>query len=129
MRLIDADFLEMKIKLAITTMKLAAEVFNIPNKEVADPMIETYEAFLKTVKNLPTEDADDGWIPCSKRLPKEHRKVWVTTKWGEVTDGKRSCIPNIWFIRAGSWNARDNEIIAWKPYSCPKPYESKESET
>lgn len=107
MRLIDAD-------------ALIADIRKNSSSYFADDFAREW------VDKQPTVEPSAGWISVEDRLPKENEKVWVTTKWGDVTDGKRISIPGCWFIMSGFWNAFDDEIIAWKPYSCPKPYESKE---
>ena len=79
----------------------------------------------KIMEEAPAVDVPDTnvgeWIPVKKALPEKNMSVWVTTEWGEVTDGERwsDCK---WFIGCGERNACNNDILAWMPYYSPKPY-------
>ena len=79
----------------------------------------------KIMEEAPAVDVPDTnvgeWTPVKKALPKKNMPVWVTTEWGEVTDGERwsDCK---WFIGCGERNACNNDILAWMPYYSPKPY-------
>ena len=73
------------------------------------------------LNSIPAVQVEPEWIPVKKALPENNMPVWVTTEWGEVTDGERwsDCK---WFIGCGERNACDDDILAWMPYYSPKPY-------
>lgn len=81
------------------------------------------------------------WIPCSKKLPKKSKLVWVTIKGhdciipmnGETLEQAQERINKIrWvtqgFLGSDGWYGMDSypmvvEPIAWMPLECPDPYE------
>lgn len=58
---------------------------------------------------------DSGWIPCSERLPDEHKKYLVTC---EGID-----IPQIRLFE-GTWDSYAHKVTAWQPL--PAPYQKGE---
>ena len=145
MRLIDAELLEEKIKLAINVMKLTAKLFGISDEEDTKALVEAHETFLDTVKDSPAVEAD-GWIPVEERLPDKYGWYLCTLKDGRVNcyywnnkgewldNGKKHFFElyHVYSKLTGMEVLAKNEesvywtdwVIAWKPL--PKPYKSKE---
>ena len=93
---------------------------------------------------LQIEGGNNGWIPCSKRLPKEHDSIFAeckgTNKWNEAMFEKISDDVNVTVkyengtVKTmtthtidGKWKIDSIvkcEVIAWQPL--PQPYEPKE---
>ena len=120
MRLIDAELLEEKTKLAINVMKLTAKLFGISDEEDTKALVEAYETFLDAVKDSPAVEAD-GWIPVEDRLPEENGEYLVTRESGfcRYMD----------IVRKSNCNSdlpMASDIIAWMPL--PKPYQPKEEQ-
>lgn len=70
---------------------------------------------------------NDGWIPCSERLPEEYEDVEVTVE--EIADeagGKRHYTVRSW-LQDGQWVIKKNPyhptVIAWKYPT--EPYQQK----
>lgn len=73
--------------------------------------------------------SNDGWIPCSERLPRKYGEYLYTDKNGEVHEGCYASA-NIGMIRGwstcdadGFVRLSDNDVIAWQPL--PAPFEPK----
>ena len=74
------------------------------------------------LKNIPSAEAVQGWIPCSERLPEKDELVLVTV-WYDVTIACR----NIY----GGWESAEDmyekgDVTAWM--TLPDPYEGGDSE-
>ena len=67
---------------------------------------------------------NDGWIPCSKRLPDDGRVVLWCNEHGSVfTSAITVRVGKSWAIGK---KHRLSEIVAWMPL--PEPYKTKENE-
>ena len=64
---------------------------------------------IEYLKSLPL--CDDGWIPCSERLPEKNTWVMVT---------RSSGIIDLDMLKAKGWICREDFVIAWQPL--PQPY-------
>lgn len=68
------------------------------------------------------EDINNGWIPCSDRLPENMQTVLFTSEDGNVDCG--------WYDADKNWCVNDNyfpnafRFIAWQPL--PEPYKAEE---
>ena len=69
---------------------------------------------------LQIEDDNNGWIPCSERLPEKDMWCLATFESGNVGTIKY-LVTNNW-----GWNGMrgDNKVIAWQPI--PEPYQKGE---
>lgn len=74
---------------------------------------------VKELKQLPSEQPNQRWIPCSERMPKVDEEVLATTVWDDVTIACRIGVDE-WFIHEGGTNATTEDLIAWMPL--PNPY-------
>lgn len=81
-------------------------------------------------------DANDDWIPVEDGLPEEttgryYPKMNVATSYGAVTWGFYRVAEKQWYIYSNIHNefveARDKEIVAWRPL--PEPYKPKKLQT
>lgn len=75
------------------------------------------------IEALPSAEAEQGWIPCSERLPDVDVDVLTTTDWSEVLIA--------WLLKCGAWETEGSvlvydEITAWMPL--PKPYKGGDDE-
>jgi hypothetical protein len=66
--------------------------------------------------------SNDGWIPCSERLPEENDVLLISTKNKEVYESIRG---NGYFEIPDGWLAECN-VLAWQPL--PAPYKPKGEE-
>ena len=85
---------------------------------------EGYENAIEIVKQE-AEKYNNGWIPCSERLPEDDSICIVTVEYPNnktmVDYGwfdRKSCC---WFV--GTQEFRTSNILAWKPL--PSPYQQK----
>lgn len=105
----------------------------IKNDDVIYETNENYNGaggFVKAIKIVEQASAEynNGWIPCSERLPGEYEDVEVTIE--EIADevgGKRYYNVRSW-LRDGQWVIKKNPyhptVIAWKYPT--KPYQKGE---
>lgn len=78
---------------------------------------------IKIVKQE-AEQYNNGWIPCSERLPEPIRPVLVTLR-NRMND---KCFVRVRRFHTDHWNTdegivENSVVIAWKPF--PQPYEPK----
>lgn len=79
---------------------------------VLDNLAEGFVQMEKLIKEQPIVQANDGWIPCSERLPEEKGTYLVTIKHFGITFARFSGMKdNLHF---------DSNVIAWQPL--PQPY-------
>lgn len=74
------------------------------------------------------EQYNNGWIPCSERLPEEDEKVYISTKTERVYVGVYT--KRYGFEKREGFICDDgfmymNTALAWKPYVLPAPYQPK----
>ena len=74
------------------------------------------------------EQYNNGWIPCSERMPEEDEKVYISTKTERVYVGVYT--KRYGFEKREGFICDDgfmwmNTALAWKPYVLPAPYQSK----
>ena len=72
-----------------------------------------------------TEQYNNGWIPCSERMPEEDEKVYISTKTERVYVGVYT--KRYGFEKREGFICNDgfmwmNTALAWKPYVLPDPY-------
>lgn len=148
-RLIDADALIEKFNDTGIQITFDLPVEEILGEEVdiddfsmlVQDAIQAYRKMvIDTIQNQPTTyDVDavvgvpgnDGWIPCSERLPEIGTLVLATTESGNVCDdvliydyecstSKEPCF-HMWDDEM--WNCYTPRVIAWQPL--PAPYQPK----
>ena len=81
------------------------------------------------IRQLPSVQSEQRWIPCSERLPDNDERVLATTAWGDVTIAERIYPPindTCWFIHDGNTNATIDDVVAWMPL--PEPYQAERRE-
>ena len=85
------------------------------------PMKEFEEEALKRVIGCAKKEYNNGWIPCSERLPEKDMWCLATFESGNV-DKIQYLVTNNW-----GWNGMrgDNKVIAWMPL--PAPYKENEN--
>lgn len=82
--------------------------------------LEAYEQSKLIVEQAAAED-NNGWIPCSERLPKEYGDYLCCDKYGEYIIGfpiERISAEKSFYIETE--HEIMNDCIAWQPL--PKPY-------
>lgn len=73
------------------------------------------------IKDLPSAQPEQQWIPCSERLPGEGTYVLVTEKWhGYVRMWRLQHINDEPTWEVNGFNIDIDEAVAWMPL--PKPY-------
>lgn len=81
------------------------------------------------IRQMPTIEPEQRWIPCSERLPEDGENVLVTYKTTDKIhlcqyhdDGSR----NPWYSYIDQCRAYTNVILAWMPL--PEPAKKEEQE-
>lgn len=110
--------------------KLEEEKSNVPVNRLLDDIIKdkpkelgqliAYNKAIEIVKQA-AEKHNNGWIPCSERLPKENGYYYVTQIVKSVSTGKKIAIEKAYVeFSIGEWRrAKHLEVIAWldiEPY-------------
>ena len=100
-------------------MEKCDEVQETITNEKTDLCAETMKAIAKEIVQEVAEEYNNGWIPCSKRLPEECTEVLVSVK--EI-DG--SLYTRTSWIQDGLWVIKKTPlqptVIAWRPL--PEPF-------
>ena len=91
--------------------------------EVADLVDDLIEIVKQEAKQY-----NNGWIPCSERMPEEDEKVYISTKTERVYVGVYT--KRYGFEKREGFICDDgfmwmNTALAWKPYVLPAPYQPK----
>ena len=71
---------------------------------------------------------DGGWIPCSERLPEKYRICWITWKIDGYSEEvyRATCYKWGWFCIDTQEEFEPHEVVAWKYYEKPAPYQKGE---
>jgi hypothetical protein len=100
-------------------------------KEAADTIEELSAKLANANMERSTAYYNDGWIPCSERLPEFEiysvKKLWVTMHRKEcyfrfVRQLRWNGCQGVWEWENGKTISDEWEIIAWKPLYIPEPY-------
>lgn len=83
--------------------------------------IKSYKDTIEIVKEL-EQEYNNGWIPCSERLPKRNTNVIAQFLSGVVSE----LLFNEKGLFQGIYEYGPNVIVAWQPL--PEPYKPQESE-
>ena len=77
---------------------------------------------MRMIRNIPTVDnTDNGWIPCSERLPKYGEVVMCSCTNGGITI---SCITHKGVTPSKSVRFGQHSVIAWQPL--PEPFKERD---
>ena len=77
---------------------------------------------MRMIRNMPTVDnTDNGWIPCSERLPKYGEVVMCSCTNGGITI---SCITHKGVTPSKSVRFGQHSVIAWQPL--PEPFKERD---
>lgn len=107
-----------KIKQKLEELPFGFSAFGCKKLVLLDDAIE--------IVNEVAEEYNNGWIPCSERLPNEYGEYLYTDINDEVHEG---CFAPYDGVLIGGWSTchadgvvslPDNEVIAWQPL--PAPY-------
>lgn len=119
----------------ICRLKTKKESVELVNLDYAESLKDAYEIAIEIVKQL-KEEHNDGWIPCSEKLPENDDDVlcWYEyrimqgTHEGEMNQKFEIGYYNKYFKRWGGEvsSGRDCKVIAWRPL--PEPYKEDEEE-
>lgn len=101
------------------------KIGNIQFSDFTKPLI-TVEDAIEIVKQE-AELYNNGWIPCSERLPEIVGRYLVTALWGDGNFKKYSVYDAV-YGSDGIWHVQDYvpapyKVLAWQPL--PEPYEPK----
>lgn len=84
--------------------------------------MDYYRKALKGLRELSGKEYNDGWIPCSERLPENKDLCWLTNVW---SDGTRH-VTYDFYIKGGGWyDTVSDSVLAWMPINKPAPYKPK----
>ena len=119
--------LEEQIRIEENIAKKESDGHTITHQYAANCM----KVLEKSVKQE-AEKYDNGWIPCSERLPENNNVVlcWVVSK--TIASGETfiigSCDRGFWFLQTYEighhhFPVKDYEVVAWQPL--PQPYQPK----
>lgn len=116
----------------LETKKESVELVNV---DYAEGLKDAYEIAIEIVNQL-AEEHNNGWIPCSEKLPENDDDVlcWYEyrimqgTHEGEMNRKFEIGYYNKYFKRWGGEVScgRDCKVIAWRPL--PEPYKEDEEE-
>ncbi len=113
MRLIDADALEKELS---------------KRWDISDDQDFCNKEVWEALRNAPTIEAEQRWIPCSDRLPKKGEVVLITNGKGNVRCGQYRSEHDVrsethyWW-----WKGKTVEsVLAWMPL--PTPYKGGDTE-
>ena len=94
------------------------------------PMNQTTEILLlrKDLRELPSAQPEQPWIPCSERLPEDEQPILFSTTTGRVHQGRfhRDNSVNRWYSSLDKMRAYNNVVNAWMPL--PEPYREEEQD-
>ena len=84
-----------------------------------------YDAYINAIEIVKqeAEQYNNGWIPCSERLPEERETVLLQDFDGFYELGVCTVKCGIKGFEDGDWWSSANNFIAWKPL--PEPYQPK----
>lgn len=119
----------------ICRLKTKKESVELVNLDYAEGLKDAYEIAIEIVNQL-AEERNDGWIPCSEKLPENDDDVlcWYEYRIMQGThEGEMNQEYGIGYYRKyyKRWygevsSGRDCKVIAWMPL--PKPYKEDEEE-
>ena len=124
MRLIDADVLTEILSTAIRYMKGVAKFIGAEDDPELKMEIKAYADILNGVKEQPTIEPEQKWIPCSEGLPKKSGRYFISVRDGIQT--RTTVAP--YQPRCKAWTMTGRmaywKVIAWMPL--PEPYKEGE---
>ena len=71
-----------------------------------------------------SEEYNNGWIPCSERLPEENQQVILQDFYGNITIEKMKIADGIEGFIDGDWWSSANNYVAWQPL--PEPFKERD---
>lgn len=74
--------------------------------------IEAWEDFCAEYNN--------GWIPCSERLPEPYASILVCENNGEIHLCRYHNKIHRYFYDGSDWDIKESDVVAWQPL--PEPY-------
>lgn len=93
---------------------LKAIASDMPSDKCAD-WIESLMAGVKALEQVSSSEKPNKWIPCSERLPEEHKEVLTCSLGGfiEIQSYEDGC-GGYWENQKGDWSDIC-EVVAWMP--------------
>ena len=85
--------------------------------------IKPFEIAKIAVREL-AEEYNNGWIPCSERLPEENQVVILQDFYENITIGKMEIHNGLEGFADDDWWSSANNYVAWKPL--PEPFKERD---
>lgn len=125
MRLIDGDELMDILTTAIRNIKGMAKLLSAEDDPEIQMEIKAYTDIANGVRDMPTAEPEQRWIPCSERLPEETERYIITAYDGvsrRTTTAMFQKRPREWCLsgRMAYWR-----VVAWMPLPDPFQKEKK----
>ena len=106
--------------------KILERLSNIHRVVKTDEDAEWNRAIYKSTEIVQevAEEYNNGWIPCSERLPEENQQVILQDFYGNITIEKMKIADGIEGFIDGDWWSSANNYVAWQPL--PEPFKERD---
>ena len=115
-------------KIDLTNPNVVAVFKATGDFEKVETQVMTCDRHIKILKDLPSAQPEQRWIPCSERLPEDEQPILFSTTTGRVHQGRfhRDNSVNRWYSSLDKMRAYNNVVNAWMPL--PEPYKGEKHE-
>lgn len=126
-------------KEAIKSMERGVTPFCLERVSRQNKIKENYEQlleWLEELKKLRKERNNNGWIPCSERLPEEEKDYlccYEYTEIGGTHEGEKFKDYGVFYHDGYKWikywetiNKKNIQVVAWQPL--PEPYREEQED-
>ena len=114
-------------KIDLTNPNVVAVFKATGDFEKVETQVMTCDRHIAILKDLPSAQPEQRWIPCGERLPEEDGQYLITVKYKHVNDSYEDVYAEHGEWYDGRWDmfcfghcGEVEDIIAWMPL--PEPY-------